>query len=252
MLVVWRRAGGSHGSPRALVVGGEAVVLMAIPDAGYGLVRGRGPHGRRIEALVLMADPDDGCVWRREAGVLLAVPDAGGVEERDSHGSPRALVVGGRGNGSHGRAKQWLCGGGRGSPGSPTCWLWRGERLGFSWQAQTLVVEGQRWGFSWQLQTLVVGVEAGVLTVVPYAYGGGERGGGSLATPRRWLLGRRGGVLISISDAGFGGGEETVLRAVPEAGCGGGGRGRGSHATPRRWLWGRRDEGSDGRPRRWF
>ena len=101
--------------------------------------------------------------------------------------------------GSHGSVRRWLCG-------------WRGS--GFSLQSLRLVVGVGEAGFSWHFQTLVVD----------------GRGGSSHGSSRRWLWGGELVVLISVSEAGCGGGEAEVVWF----------RDRGSHGSPRSWFWGER------------
>ena len=80
--------------------GGEARVLMAVPDSGCVGI-GRGSHGSPRRWLWggriggSYGSPISGCV-RGEARVLMAVPDAG---------------CGGIGGGSHGSPRLWLWGG---------------------------------------------------------------------------------------------------------------------------------------------
>ena len=95
------RGGGSHGSPRCLLCGGEAGVLMAVSDAGCGVGWGAGfSHGSPRTWL-----------WGGEAVVLMAVPDAGcGGERRWFSWQSPTLVVGGRGRGPHGSHRRWLSG----------------------------------------------------------------------------------------------------------------------------------------------
>ena len=269
----WFEVGGSNGSLRCWLWGGDAWLLMAvpdtgceggdvlvlmalpdagggerrgfssIPDAGCGLVRGRGPHGNPRPWLweegrggVLMAVPDAGCGGRREAGVLNISPRHICVEERRGFSwQSQTLFLWRRGGGSNGISDARFgleaavlmvvpeagCGGEDAGvlmavpdDGCGT------ERQGFSCHSQTLVVGEQRRLFSWQSQTLVVGV-------------GGVGSNGNL---RCWFWGGEEMVLMALPEAGCGGeeagvlmplplvvgeGDVLVLMAVPDTGCGG-------------------------------
>ena len=187
MLVVDGRGGASHGSPRRWLWGGESVVLISVSDAGCG--------GGEAEVLMV---PDAACL----------------VGYRRSHGSPRC----------------WLLSGEAGvlmADPDTDCWGWKGltliaipdtgyggERRGFSWQSQTLVVGvGDRRGFSWQF---------------PGA-GPGECGG----SLKCWLWGGELGVFMAVPYVGCSGREVLVLMAVPIAFCC-----WRSQGSPINWLWG--------------
>ena len=102
------------------------------------------------------------------------------------------------------------------------------ERRGFSLQSR-------RRGISRQCQTLVVGWRCGFLmAVLDAGCWGGD--GVSHGSPRRWLLGGGGLVLMAIPDTGCGRGETGILMAVPDAGCGG--EAGVFHGSLRRWLFG--------------
>ena len=121
--------------------------------------------------------------------------------------------------------------------------LWMGEAYPWLWvvgerQSQTLVVGGERWGFSWQSQTLLVAGEEGVLKAVSDAgWEGGRRGGGFHGSPNCFLWGGYEALVLMQSQPLVVGGEVVVLMAVSHAGCGG--QRLGPHGSLRCWLcWG--------------
>ena len=127
---------------------------------------------------------------------------------------------------------------GGGSYGSPRCWLWVG-RGGALKAVPDAGCGAQTRGFSQESQTLVVVGKCGVLVAVSdTGYGGGRGMGSHGSSQKLFVRGGEAGVLgvHMASKSLVVGGEVLVLIAVPDAGCGW--ERRDSHGSPNRFLGG--------------